>query len=114
METTSTANTRTQVTELTKTGYSVRQISEMLNVSEGTVSYHRKNEKLGIEAKPKQTLREPDASTYGHITDTHLKVKTMSNDGYSVRGIAKALNISESAVSYHRAKKEPVQLALAL
>ena len=114
METTGTTNTRTQVATLTAANYSVRQISEMLGVSETTVSYHRRNEKNGTVAKPKQTLREPDAQAYGHIADTHAKVKTMSLDGYSVAGIAKALNISDSAVSYHRRKKEPVQLTLAL
>lgn len=107
-----TNNTRTQAVTLANNGYSVRQIAEMLGVSEGTVFYHKKNERLGIAPQPKQTLREPDASAFAYITDTHTKVASMTAEGYSVRGIAKALDLSKSAVSYHRAKKTPVQLAL--
>ena len=113
METTNAISTRTQVVSLSKANYSVREIADMLDISEGTVSYHRANEKNGVVAQAPRTIAEPDAQAYGHIEDMTLKVKTMSRDKYSVRGIAKALKLSESAVSYHRAKP-PVVVQLNL
>ncbi len=105
-------DTRSRVSELTAQGYSVRNIASMLGVSEGTVSYHRKNNRLGVETKPKAQVRTADASAYAHIADMTVKVRTMQNDGISVRGTAIALGVSETTVSYHRRKKEPVQLQL--
>lgn len=97
-------NTRAQVVELSTTGYSVSQIAQMLNVSEGTVSYHRRNEKNGVVSQAPRTVAEPEAEAYAGIQDMTLKVKIMTQDGYSVRGISKSLGVSEGTVSYHRAK----------
>ena len=95
--------------ELTGKGYSVADIASILGVSEGTVSYHRRNPESAKIEKVKIAI---DAEELARKSSLKEKVTFLTTRGYSVAEISSELGVSEGTVSYHRRAPKDSEITL--